>query len=924
MDLQALKSYLDAVNQGSLRLDSADTSLPREFLTFLQAAPKPTIELQPSAGVSIRLNGSELSIEGACSDVWPIEGMKNHSVILAKLTITINGNDGASPGFSLTAEGTIPINASVTATVKLASPINDNTGWTIELVSATGNLTPTEWMLFGISGPLLCDVPAKLDVFDRSLMVNKDQFKIEFFPHTTYDYRFSFGVSAQDARWEIVPDAFVIQGIDFRALMIGDSLSGKMTGRLQLAGFPVNIGVSLNIGPDWVGFIEPGEGETFPGLAALAGLIDAAGSSDAALTGFSDVGFSLDDFDLAISRVSVGFNWERASLNFIEILSLLEIKNIKFQVLARLDHISLHGIFDEEIDDIESQDLSRLPDLTIVGSLMEESPISIKDLVGSFELDNSHIPDSLRVSAMRLAADPRNSFYSVGVTVDGIWTAGSIGLNEVRLAISYSAGQYGKGVTGQFDCNLTIANADLWLTAEYAGKEAGWFFNGRTDSDSQLSIDDVIADLGAKFGVDAPASILGLSLKNLEVSYVSGTGKFMFLCEGDFEIEKTLVSAQIQIDITPKQGLDSGQEVGYESKFGGTITIGSKVFGLLFDHVDKASEIFLATYHGDQSSLDVRNLVENFSSEVAQLLPENFAIDLKDALFVFNKNGEEKKFLFGLDIGADISLSNLPLVGKEFPPDRTVGINDLQVLVASQPFSVADIKKLNDLLPTGITKLPDLSQKAGAQNVSQGDANTIALKQGLNVGATLKLGETTRSLSLPAAAGGSPQTTTPLASTPTTTTQAMTTADNAAWLKIQKSLGPVYFERVGAQYKDAALWFLLDASLTAAGLTLSLDGLSVGSPISKFEPQFDLRGLGIDYRNDALEIGGAFLKRAEKDYAGAALIKAKQLTLSALGMYKEMTDGNPSLFVYAVLDYPIGGPSFFFVTGLAAGFGYSR
>jgi len=35
-------------------------------------------------------------------------------------------------------------------------------------------------------------------------------------------------------------------------------------------------------------------------------------------------------------------------------------------------------------------------------------------------------------------------------------------------------------------------------------------------------------------------------------------------------------------------------------------------------------------------------------------------------------------------------------------------------------------------------------------------------------------------------------------------------------------------------------------------------------------------------------------------------------------------DGHPSLFIYAVLDYPLGGPSFFFVTGLAAGFGYNR
>jgi hypothetical protein len=33
---------------------------------------------------------------------------------------------------------------------------------------------------------------------------------------------------------------------------------------------------------------------------------------------------------------------------------------------------------------------------------------------------------------------------------------------------------------------------------------------------------------------------------------------------------------------------------------------------------------------------------------------------------------------------------------------------------------------------------------------------------------------------------------------------------------------------------------------------------------------------------------------------------------------------HPSLFIYAILDYPLGGTSFFFVTGLATGFGYNR
>ena len=897
MDLQALKLYLDGINQGSLTLDPADQSLPQEFRAFLQTAPAPTIKLRTSAGAGVRHEGAALIIDGACSDVWPIERMKSHAVTLSRLTITVTGGGGASPNFLLTAEGTLPVKEGVAAAVKLASPPNVNAGWTIELAAAVGDLSPTEWMSFGLYGPLPCDVPAKLDVLDRALAVDKDQFKIEFFPHTTHDYRFAFGVSAPDARWEIVPDTFVIRGIDFRAKLIGESLGGRVVGHLQLRGLPVNVGVSLSTGPNWVAFIEPGAGEKFPGLAALAGLIGGGGLSDAAQSGFSDLQLPLDGFDLAISRVAVGFDWEKPGLNFVEIVSLLEIRKLKFKVLARL------------------------PDLTIVGSLTEETPLKIKDLVGSFELDSSAVPDSLRVAAMRLSARPSSSFYSVNVTVAGEWAVGPLKFHEVRLALAYYGGQNGKGLTGQFDCSLTVANAGLWLTAGYEGKEVGWLFSGRTARGAQLSIGDVIADLGTKFKVEVPAPLKSLKLKNLEVSYETGTEKFVFLCEGDFEVEKTLVSARVLINVDPKPGRDAEQKLSYETKFGGTVTVGSMDFGLVFDHVDKTSDIFLATYHGDQSDINVRDLVGHLSAGVAQLVPEDFTIKLKDAVFAFSKHGEEKKYLFGVDLGTDVGLSKLPLVGGEFPPGRA-GIDDLKLVIASNPFSTAEVKKLNELLPDNVAKLPDVEPTTDAQAGGRGDAQTVAVKKGLNVGARLKLGDTTRPVSLPVVAGGPPQTD----GSPATTsaTQAVTSADNALWVKVQKSLGPVHLERVGVQYKESAVWFLLDSALAAARLTLSLSGLSVRTPLNKFDPRFDLRGLGIDYRNDTLEIGGAFLKKGEESYAGAAVIKFKKLAISALGAYKRMEDGKPSVFVYAVLDYPIGGPSFFFVTGLAAGFGYSR
>lgn len=59
-------------------------------------------------------------------------------------------------------------------------------------------------------------------------------------------------------------------------------------------------------------------------------------------------------------------------------------------------------------------------------------------------------------------------------------------------------------------------------------------------------------------------------------------------------------------------------------------------------------------------------------------------------------------------------------------------------------------------------------------------------------------------------------------------------------------------------------------------------------------------------------------------YNGSLSIGYKQYALSAVGSYAKLPDGAISTFLYGFLGAPMGGPPFFFVTGVAAGFGYNR
>jgi hypothetical protein len=71
-----------------------------------------------------------------------------------------------------------------------------------------------------------------------------------------------------------------------------------------------------------------------------------------------------------------------------------------------------------------------------------------------------------------------------------------------------------------------------------------------------------------------------------------------------------------------------------------------------------------------------------------------------------------------------------------------------------------------------------------------------------------------------------------------------------------------------------------------------------------------------------LSVGGAFLN-ANGDFAGKLVIGTPKFALNATGAFM-MLNGTPSLFGYVAIDTPIGGPAFFFVEGLAAGFGLHR
>ena len=554
-----------------------------------------------------------------------------------------------------------------------------------------------------------------------------------------------------------------------------------------------------------------------------------------------------------------------------------------------------------------------------------ESEIDVSQLINDL-LQGLSLPmpeKDLKLTNVALSANFTSGDFNLSGQTAGAWTLfDGLSLNVEHFSFDKSS----EGISARILVSLTISDVVvLRLSAEKAANvDAGWEFNGSTGQKI------VIGDLIKVFDKDAkpPPALDTLTIENLEVSFHTAskdfTYKFAFTCEGKFKVNGTEVDCVVTITIERPTNAAKPK-----IEFGGEVTVGTLTFEGKFWQEDKIQAL-IATYHpkppATSEDITITTLVGELP--IGDAMPK-LTIGLKDALFVYEKTAESA-FLFGVDlnIGATIDTSKWGVIGSLLGKQE-IGLDDLRVLVASADFNTDQVTALNKLLLLQGIKppLPVPSSEAAAKSDREGATGSkapIAISKGFNFSGNLKLGSLTPPpLMLPASGTGD----TPRAKAPN---QPAAEASTAKWIDIKKSLGPLYLGRVGFQYRDQKIGVLLDAAVDLAGLHVSLLGFQIRFPLKALEeltlPELDLDGLELGYDGGPLQITGSFLRVPNQErvqYDGMALIKAADFMIAGLGSYTTMA-GAPSMFIYAVLHAELGGPPFFRVQGLAAGFGYNR
>ncbi|MBU1816033.1 MAG: hypothetical protein KKB08_04630 [Gammaproteobacteria bacterium] len=500
-------------------------------------------------------------------------------------------------------------------------------------------------------------------------------------------------------------------------------------------------------------------------------------------------------------------------------------------------------------------------------------------------------------------------------------------------------------IGGLIATTATLGTVDIAVAAVHPAS-GGWDFRGAIGVNNPVPLGTLLIGLAQQFKVTLPDSLQKFTMRNFQFEFNTSTGLVTGQFELDFTVGSTPVALTVVASLTP---VTQNQVTHYTPHVDGTLVIGGATFTVTIDGTPGATT-FSARWSDTAQALSFGDIASAMGWHGMPALPENLDLALTDAEFIYNfstgalalsahskhygqlvfatldtstKNPTpaQRYYLLALDVPLNVALSDLPVVGDQLPANVKLGVKDLQIIVCSTALVADDVTALNQLL-TGALKDTPLS--------------TSTLGAGLTFATQLQLGTATQNIVIPLT-GGSPSPA-PAPSPSRAPTPAPSPAPapapayqaGATWFNIEKPFGPVLFQRIGLQYQDGKLFFLLDAALNFSALSLACQGLGVGSALTAFSPQFHLDGIAVDFASGPITISGAMLnvpasalpKNVDFEYMGEVVIKVQPWMIAGVAAYAKVSDAS-SFFLFAQVSGAFGGPPAFFVTGFMGGFGYN-
>jgi hypothetical protein len=863
-------------------------------------------------------------------------------------------------------------------------PGND---WRLAIADGTSQgIALTEWVSLLNGQALLSFLPqnlvSTLDAVELNgieTIYNTDAKAVSYF---TAAVHFAKG-------WDIAPKVSLLPGLQITLTLLNANDSAtrqsiaNVMGTLMIGSVnvPLQVGTSVGGTTVWSFGIQVGQKVTLPSLSALLDLADASDALPDGLSGIPaiDINDFLINFDSTRSvlteldfSIATASTWPIIAGYFeIEQLSIdFRISDVNIPA-SRLVLGSLYGLFkvgDTEIFCSLAKTVQN-PDWTITAGLPPDAKLNITTLFKSLLEPQIIIPNgtpTLDFTTLLITVVPdKNTFaFSAGSTDTWALIPGKLSILGFQIDFKRDPAGGAQSITGSIASSLLIVSVTIDLSASLnATPLGGWQFVGSTKEGDTLPIGQFLTYITQTFSIPAPPEWMqSITLKNLGVTLNTVTNDFTFQITADATISGKPCELLLHFSL-------AHSAKGYALALDGTLTVGGQTFTLDFTKTGTDTLLGATWKSAPGQSLSLQDLAALFGDATVTSLMGDIPSDMDLALtslsftydfthselvltavsknygslvFVAAKPTTEWVYSFLVAIGK-FDLTHLPLIGEEVGQLGPFEIDDFNLLICSGKIAADEITRINGFIAaaaktTGAT-LPSLPE--GTAGLQRG-VNLSMIFQVAGYSAPVAVGtatpasgtgtQTLRSAA-PDLASSPPESRKAISSTTTlVATGASTTSgdnlqtQNGFWINLQKAFGPVYMDKIGFAYTDGDLVISFNFSLKLGELTLTLDGLSAGSPLTTFAPVFGLQGLGLTFNSGAVEISGGFIRQEVNgvtEYNGQALIKTGTFALSAMGSYAKV-DGETSLFIFAMVLTPFGGPPYFFITGLAAGFGYNR
>lgn len=463
--------------------------------------------------------------------------------------------------------------------------------------------------------------------------------------------------------------------------------------------------------------------------------------------------------------------------------------------------------------------------------------------------------------------------------------------------------------------NTSAVEFDISLGLRVNGAEKSVCATLRAKNDEGISLPALIKAFGSGEQVDIPEFLQNLpAIQGFSVIYGAAENTNAFRVEFDSVLK--INGKAIQSIIVADYSKSRGQLGAFTFK--ATLLTGNHRFSTEFIKV--GYDWYLCAFYENKGevTLNLKDVAGAFFDDQEAIPDAALTLSTFKAFLLYRKKKDGTTALMaGLGAGLSIAVTDLPLVGELLGEKDAFAFKEVLALYTNGSFSPDELKRFKDLPAVFIAPGFNIS----AQLMVDGVEEYYVLNGGTGKKNMPEKKDTEK--------GGNK---------PVVTTLAGEIASKAKWTKVDKKIGPVTIKRLGFLYNAGKVVLLLDASVLMAGMGMQLAGLGLGFKLEwKFPPampEFYIDGIGLSYTRDPLRISGMFIRATPQigveqyAYYGAAQLSLAGFSVSGMGAYSRLVkpepDGAISMFIYAMYAGSIGGPAFFFVTGIAVGFGFNR